>query len=204
MPAASSFRNGLDVLAIRIAADHGDSAEAVIEQVFRGNEKAGPVAIRWDTSVSSYPQSAPADLHSGDRLIVLGGFAANQFFPQFVYRDSAEARRDLAANLPAGERIGWIQGISFLFLLLVPALQIALHSLYKRTRRRAHLIINLVLPITALLDYWFYESGIPAYINIRIDLLLLLPVAALTALLWVIFAVKDWNARPDAPHPEPR
>lgn len=202
VPPARTFRNGLDVLLIRIVEDSGDTGEGVIERVFRGREKPGPVPIRWDISVGPSSNTNVAAVQPGDRLIVAGGMAANQFFPQFVYRDSEAAQRDLSENLPAAERIDVVQGTAFLFLLSVPVLQLVFHVLYRRTRKRVHLLINLFLPVAALADYLFYESGIPAYMNIRIDLLLLIPVAALIALLWVIFAVRYWNARRDAPHPE--
>jgi len=195
VPPASTFNNQFDVLLVRITADDDETSSATVQRIFRGREQPGPIALQWD--IRAPKNSSGPDAHAGDELIVAGVFTASRFFVQAAYQG-----RELDGKLPPLPRAGPVQLASFLFLFAIPLIQIVLHRLTKRDRRL--LKFNLAMPLIGLADYAFYESGIPAYMNIRIDLLLLIPVAALIGLLWVIFAVKAVNARPDAPHPERR
>jgi hypothetical protein len=188
---AATFTHGEDVLVATLGADHGDAySEATVERVLRGSEKSGPIIIRWT------PEGT-VEARAGERLIVIGHSVANMFFAAAAYRDSESVRRDFETNLP-GVRRDSIQLASFALLLAIPVAQTILYRLSLRDRR--YLKINLVLPLVAIADYVFYEIGVPKGV-LRFDLLLLLPIAALIALLWVLFAVRLWNR--DELRPEP-
>jgi hypothetical protein len=195
-PPAAAFRGRLDVLLIDVLSDDGDISATVIRRVFRGHEHTGPLAVQWDI-VQSDPPSIGDEAHAGDRLIVTGTMAANRFFVRDAYRASADAEMDLAENVSPRERIKALQDASFYFLLVVPLWQFWLHHLGKRDRRFVK--VNLVLPLVALLDYCYYESG-DHNPFIRLDLLLLYPIGAIIVLFWILFAVKPLNR--DAPRPE--
>lgn len=89
----------------------------------------------------------------------------------------------------AADRTGFVQAPVAVLILASPLLCFALLALSLRRsvpeerRQRLRLAVGL-LPLVALGLYAFYETGVSAETNIRVDLLLIYPALLLTVLAW--------------------
>lgn len=93
------------------------------------------------------------------------------------------------AQASPDDRTGWVQAPVALMILAVPILCLALFALSlprsvpEVRKGRLQLTVGL-LPLAALGLYAFYESGISAETNIRVDLLLIYPALVLAFVSW--------------------
>ena len=181
------------------------TARVVVEDVLRGAGPRGPAAAVWRGGQSAADfEPAVAGQASGvkpewktrplpgptprDRLIVFGrrtqdgGLGVESWA---VFRDTPDNRETARRAMAPAERSGWVQGPAALALLAAPVVALLL---LRRGRRRRW---NYVLAPAAGALYVFYESGISLYTNIRVDLLLIYPALATTALAVLVTLILD-------------
>jgi hypothetical protein len=181
------------------------TARVVVEDVLRGGGPRGPATAVWRgaTRAADFEPAEPGRAGQlkpewktrplpgptpRDRLIVFGRRVQDGSLgveSWAVFRDTLENRQMARRAMAPAERSGWVQGPVALALLAAPVVALLL---LRRGRRRRW---NYVLAPAAAGLYAFYESGISLYTNIRVDLLLIYPALAATALAMLVTLILD-------------
>ena len=153
----------------------------------RGGSGYDDLRPEWSTK----PLDGPA---SGDRLIVFS-YTSKAVAPGSVFtlqgpliRDTPEVRRQLEARLV---HESWLRVPLFFIVLFLPlmalgALLVSRNSPPASGSARMLSRLSMILPPLAFLFYFLYEWLLSSAYDIRVDLLLLWPVLALGAIVWVI------------------
>jgi hypothetical protein len=208
-----------DILVVTVLAveDEGATNESPpkvrlrVEEVIRGEEREATVMATWHAPVfpkdslesggvtkawKTRPLEGP---EIGAKLIVfsIGPTDSAGVQAWYVYRFSPY-NRDVALEHGATERSGKMQIILYLLTLALAVLSVSLYvwSSSKRISQRAGKGLRRAVPALALLTlgvYVFYESGVSAYTDIRIDVLLIWPAigAALVVGFRSLFQLKE-------------
>ncbi len=164
-----------------------------IEEVIRGEEREATVMATWHAPVfhedlvessgvteawKTRPLTGP---EVGAKLIVfsIGPAEAAGVQAASVYRFSPE-NRSVVLEHAATERSGRIQIPVFFVILAMPFLMVTLlvRSLSTEISQKARRGLRLAISALAVLTlglYVFYETGISAYSNIRVDLIVIWP-----------------------------
>jgi hypothetical protein len=192
------------IWAVSVVAVHSDgatnatppTARVVVEDVLRGDGPPGPATAVWRGGTrasdfepgpagqasrlkpewSSRPLPSP---NAGDRLIVFGRRTADGGLgveSWAVFRDTPDNRATARRFMAPPERSLWVQAPVAVALLAAPVLA---WLLLRHPRRRRW---TYAVAAAAAALYAFYESGISLYTDIRVDLLLIYPALAATAL----------------------
>jgi hypothetical protein len=181
------------------------TVRVIIEDILRGSGRRGPAAAVWRgaTRAGDFGPAAPGEASRAkpewktrplpgpaprDRLIVFGRRVQDGSLgveSWAVFRDTPQNRETARRAMAPPERSGWVQGPVALALLAAPVAALLL------LRRGRHRRWNYVLAPAAAALYAFYESGISLYTNIRVDLLLIYPALAATALATLVTLILD-------------
>src|SRR5262249_43821017 len=154
-----------------------------------GKFAAGVLTLEW----LRRPVVGPI---AGDRLIIVGNTSPpTGLLAAETYRLTPENRARVIAYMAPPPRNQIFQALAFVLILIAPfACGIMLRrsaspKLGPPARNRARMAAAAVAA-AAFAVYAFYESGVPWYAKIRIDLFLLWLVLALTAAMTVIALVR--------------
>jgi hypothetical protein len=167
-----------------------------VNEVLRGAPKPSPIELVWQEprrSSSAVPGREPHDwrkepLEKGNKLIVFGSMCPRSGSSTMTVVDAfmftPENRQTVVTNMAPAERAGRAQLAVFLLLLLIPiACFGVIGAAVARCRwfpRRTARLACVVLGALEWCLYAWYESGVSAYTNIRIDLLLVWPALCVT------------------------
>ncbi len=185
------------------------TARVVVEEVLRGEGPRGPATAVWrgGTRASDFDPRPPGQASllkpewstrplpgpsTGDRLIVFGRRTAEGALgveSWAVFRDTPDNRATARRSMAPPERSAWVQAPVALALLAAP---VVAWLLLRHPRRRRW---TYAVAAAAAALYAFYESGISLYTDIRVDLLLIYPALAATALAAVAALVLELVGR---------
>ncbi len=182
------------VLAVEAAdATNGNPprVELRVEEVLRGEDRGPTVMVTWNAPIfhedtkesggttETWKARPLAGPEAAAKLIVFSIGEDAGVLAWSVYRFSSQ-NRAVVLEHAAVERSAGIQIPVFLLLIVLPIVIVVLfvRALSAKTSSRAKLRLRQAIFALAVLSpglYVFYELGISAYSNIRIDLLVVVP-----------------------------
>ncbi|MCH8924793.1 MAG: hypothetical protein IH924_01495 [Proteobacteria bacterium] len=209
------------VLAVEAAdATNGNPprVELRVEEVLRGEDRGPAVMVTWQAAVfhedvkdsegitEAWKARPLAGPEVTAKLIVfsIGPAEAAGVQAWSVYRFSPQ-NRAMVLEHAATERSGRIQIPVFFLLLALPVVIVILFvrtssaKISPRAQRRLRQAVSALAVLTLGL-YVFYESGISAYSNIRVDLIVVWPAVG-TALVVGVLSLFRFRFRPKASSP---
>lgn len=112
-----------------------------------------------------------------------------------IYRYSDENRVKIIGQMVPPERALWIQFPLFFLIILFPVAGILLSVLARRKgalegRAGTYRVFAFLLPVLSIILYFYYETGISIYSDIRVDLLLLWPATFVSGLLLIVLGLE--------------
>ena len=171
------YKSYLDIAVVKVVGLEGEGANFVrkmkIEKTLRGSVPSGAILV-YDYSTIGVPIGL-TNSKIGDRFLVF----INHMTVIRAFEYSDELRDYLVKHMAQPARTGLFQGLASLLILSLPVLSMIL-------RRRKPKIIPLIFLLQLGL-YVFYESGIPGYVNIRVDLLLIYPAILWNLVILILF-----------------
>jgi len=182
--------------------------ELGVEEFLRGGDRAATVTATWQAPVfhedvkdsggftEAWKARSLAGPEVGAKLIVfsIGPAEAAGVQAASVYRFSPE-NRAVVLEHAATERSGSIQILLFFVILAMPFLMVILFvrssstEMSQKARRGLRLAVSALAVLTLGL-YVFYETGISAYSNIRVDLIVIWPAVGAALVVGVVSLFK--------------
>jgi len=170
-----------------------------VTEIIRGhNIEGGRISARWNLKeepvvvARNQPPQNSRSLKIKDRVIVFSwlddkGVAVVNYF----YECTDENRMRVLTYMAPPEWGPNIKLLLFFLILIFPILGlIMLVSFYalktNSIQKKSLYLFSLFAPILTLVTYLIYEMGISIYSNIRVDLLIILPVVGGSFILWLI------------------
>ena len=170
-----------------------------ITEVMRGHDiEAGRISVRWNPTdkparlARNQPPENPRPVKIGDKVIVFSWLDDNGVaIVNYFYEYTDEHKKIALTHMAPPEWAPKIKLLLFLLILIFPIIGLitlvlfyALKTDYRRVK--SLYLFSIIAPILTSATYLIYEMGISTYSNIRIDLLVLWPVAGGSFMLWLI------------------